>query len=376
MTSHRLLSAFLLLAASTASSFVLSDDPGSCGSHVQSDHQHAIRAQFALDRRASLVPRAAVPDCGNAEPAAAKLNLHWHVIYANETYDGGFLSDKQIADQMTFLNSEWGKFIPGLQIALVNTTRTKNEDGFIYAREKVSDIRTGIVTSLHTGGALDINVYSVSFTYVPDLRGFSSFPWDFKNDTVNDGIFLKWNSLPGGSLKSNGGSLVHEVGHWLGLYHTWQDGCQSPNDEVDDTPAEDPINANRGLQTCPASFDSCPDMPGQDPIHNYMTYAGDDCRTEFTKGQVARVLEQSGTYRSLAFACPSNEKGNGDNSSGVSVRSNSGSSSAPASSPSNDADQGNKNQTTGSSGGLGLFPSTLSGFVASVAVIAGCIKFS
>jgi hypothetical protein len=68
---------------------------------------------------------------------------------------------------MTFLNSEWGKFIP-LTFTLVNTTRTLNKEGFLYAREKVSDIRTNVVTTLHTGGALDINVYTVSTSFAPN----------------------------------------------------------------------------------------------------------------------------------------------------------------------------------------------------------------
>ncbi|KAJ7288646.1 metalloprotease [Mycena rebaudengoi] len=295
------LSFLLLVVPSLASGDAYVNSVGSCGSHVSSDVQRATRAQFAGRATTDLTRRA--PDCGTAGPATANLNVHWHVVYANETYDGGFLSDAEIAAQIAFLNSEYAKFVP-LAFTLVNTTRTLDEDKFTLVREKQSDMRTELVTKLHAGAELDINVYSLSFTFVPDLRGFSSFPWDYKTNPVADGIMIKWNSLPGGKLKSNGGSLVHEVGHWLGLYHTWQEGCTSPNDEVDDTPAEDPQNAGRGLQTCPATFDSCPDLPGADPVHNYMTYANDDCRNEFTKGQVARLLEQSGTHRALTLACP------------------------------------------------------------------------
>jgi hypothetical protein len=91
MLARLSLNTFILFAASAVSSFALSDDPGLCGSHIPSNVQYATRAQFALDKR-TFFPRAAVPDCPNVAPVTANLNVHLHVVYANETYEGGFLS--------------------------------------------------------------------------------------------------------------------------------------------------------------------------------------------------------------------------------------------------------------------------------------------
>lgn len=74
----------------------------------------------------------------------------------------------------------------------------------------------------------------------------------------------------------------------MDLYHTFSGGCAG-GDQVDDTPAQ--AQLTRG---CPPIdignyTDTCPDLPGFDPVHNFMDYSGDICWSEFTAGQADRM---------------------------------------------------------------------------------------
>lgn len=132
------------------------------------------------------------------------------------------------------------------------------------------------------------------------LLGWATFPVDMEGDPVMDGVVMLHGTLPGGSQEpyNLGDTGTHELGHWLGLYHTFQDGCAEPGDEVDDTPAHSGPNFGK-----PADADQphnlCPTAPAGSlcPIHNYMNYVDDDWMHEFTAGQKERVWAQIGMFR-------------------------------------------------------------------------------
>lgn len=78
----------------------------------------------------------------------------------------------------------------------------------------------------------------------------------------------------------------HEVGHWLGLRHTWGDGNCSLDDYVADTPNANGAKWSSPLLGCPAD-DDCGD--GVRMIENYMDYSYDECTNVFTQDQKTRM---------------------------------------------------------------------------------------
>lgn len=200
-----------------------------------------------------------------------------HVVrYNNGAAD---VSDAQIQDQIDVLNGAYNN--TNFRFSLASIDRTNNTRWTTHTPGSGNERR--MKQSLAIDPATTLNFYTCDLGQ--NLLGYATFPWGYPEDSYYSGVVVLWSSLPGGSAVpyDEGDTGTHEVGHWVGLYHTFQGGCNEPGDYVDDTPAE----ASPAFG-CPAGRNTCP-SPGDDPIYNFMDYTDDDCMDHFTGGQADRM---------------------------------------------------------------------------------------
>lgn len=225
---------------------------------------------------------------GGGTPAATggTINVYVHVI-RNSAGDGAVTS-QQIGDQITVIDSAFGVW--GWHFQLAGTTETVNDAWYTMSPGSAAEDQAK--AALRQGSADDLNVYVASPGQ--NLLGWATFPSSYASNPTDDGVVILNESLPGGTAApyNLGDTLTHEVGHWMGLYHTFQGGCSKSNDLVSDTAAE-----RSPAYGCPTGRDSCPGSSGLDPITNFMDYSYDTCMFEFTVGQDKRMDAQFSAYR-------------------------------------------------------------------------------
>ena len=217
------------------------------------------------------------------------INTYVHVITDNNGV--GAPTSQQIQDQMNVLNAAYAA--NQISFNLVGTDTTKNSAW--YTMVAGSSAETQAKAALRKGGKADLNIYFANIGQ--GLLGWATFPSDYNSAPAKDGVVILTASLPGGSAVpyNLGDTATHEVGHWVGLYHTFQGGCAknatNGGDLVADTPAE-----KSAAFGCPVGRDTC-NTAGLDPIYNFMDYTDDSCMNTFTAGQNARMNAQLGAYR-------------------------------------------------------------------------------
>lgn len=229
-----------------------------------------------------------------------------HVLHNGEPIGTGpNITDAQVMSQVTVMNEDFRMMMgtPGestaggvdVEVEFVMAQRTPDgcptnginrvnicQDGTNQADVQFwktqtiwnRDLYMNMWSSKYVGDLATVLGYAQFPGGNPTTDGVSAGHTYFGSSDYDDGTF---NTSP---PYDKGRTMTHEVGHYLGLLHTFQGGCGG-GDGVADTPAVDAPNYG-----CPTGHSSCGTV---DMIENYMDYTDDICMNTFTNGQKAVV---------------------------------------------------------------------------------------
>ena len=182
----------------------------------------------------------------------------FHVVYKRKRgVETGNVPQAHIDSQMQVLNNAFAG--TGFSFNLATVTRTRNNKWHDRCgnNRQERDMKNALAVDPST----HLNFYTCGLGGGSTL-GYAYLPPAFAESDTRHGVVALYSTLPGGTAApyNLGDTGTHEVGHYLGLDHTFANGCNSPGDSVSDTPYE-----ARPAYGCPVGRDTCSGA-GVDPI--------------------------------------------------------------------------------------------------------------
>jgi hypothetical protein len=220
----------------------------------------------------------------------------FHVIYRSDNV--GYVTSQRITDQIEVLNEDFAGysgagFNTSVQFQLIEIKYYQDDAAF----------QDSLAGSYKASIASDQNQYLNIFTNDAGgggVLGYATLP-DGAAGSSGDGIVMLHETIGGrnngyGSF-DEGRTLVHEVGHYLGLQHTFYPvgSCESNTYSAGDLLVDTPPQLN-------ADYSSASDDCGEtSAFNNFMNYSYDNFMYTFTAEQTNRMICSLTSYRSSTY---------------------------------------------------------------------------
>jgi hypothetical protein len=345
---------FIILMAGVAQPIAAQDSLVRCGSQQREEWKEKTNPQYLKDKealehalKAAQFKRKLSRSTGTQDNPELVIPIVFHVIH--NTFSGAVggpgnknISDEQLLSQIDVLNQDFSrqnadtsqtpllyKPIAGnanIRFCLATSDPTGNPTNGINriynAKSFWQDYEEVTMKALSywpNDQYLNIWVADVrlngslllGYAQFPDQSGISGLP-SFDQSDETDGVVVNYTCIgtTGPNLNPDfnlGRTLTHEVGHWLGLRHTWGDGGCSEDDDMADTP-----NCSDEFYASQPSCNSTIQCGNRRMIENFLDYSDDYCMNLFTQDQIERmrdVMELSPERKALlsSFGCCSNQ---------------------------------------------------------------------